>query len=76
MERASENQYSKWKSAVQLDQEDGGDDADLALGEVEHPVGPVDQDQADRQQPVAEPDDDPLQEDVVRCEKASIADGP
>ena len=35
MERTSENQYSKWKSAVQLDQEDGGDDPDLALGEVE-----------------------------------------
>ena len=31
----------------QLDQEDGSDDADLALGEVDNPVGPVDEDEAD-----------------------------
>ena len=50
----------------QLDQEYRGDDAHLPLGEVEDPVGAVDQDQADGQQAVAEADDHPLEQDEVR----------
>ena len=51
---------------VALDQEDGRHHPELALGEVEHPVGPVDEDQAQGQQAVAEAGDDPLDEDETR----------
>ena len=50
----------------ELDQEHGGDDADLALGEVQDPVGAVDEDQAQRQQPVAQAVEEALDEDEVR----------
>ena len=42
---------------VELHHEHRGDDAELALGEVEDPVGPVDEDQPDGEQAVVEPAD-------------------
>src|ERR1700679_2300525 len=59
----------------ELDQEDGGDDADLPRGEVEDPVGAVDQDQADRQQAVAESDDDALEDHAARCREGQHSHG-
>jgi len=49
----------------QLDQEHGGNDTDLPLSEVQDPVGPVDEHQPQRQQPVPQSVEDPLDEDEV-----------
>ena len=49
----------------ELDQEHGGDHADLALGEVEHPVGAVDQHQPEGQQPVAQSVEQALDENEI-----------
>ena len=51
---------------VELDQEDGRHHAQLALGEVDHPAGAVDEHQAHRQQPVVEAEDGTLEDDRRR----------
>ena len=60
----------------ELDQEHGRDDADLALGEVQDPVGPVDQHEAEGEQPVAEAVEDPLDEDEVGRRERQEMHGP
>ena len=50
---------------VQLLGQGRGEGAELALGEVDDPVGPVDQDKPDSEQPVEHPKDHALEEDAA-----------
>ena len=64
-DRGCQEQHDRQCNAVrhvpvrgQVDEQDGGRRAELALREVEHPAGPVDEDEAHREEAVLQTDGD------------------